>query len=503
MARLSMAYRQQAKQSMVWFKQDLRLDDHASLTKAIEQSKGRVIPIYILDPRKLENHALGWPKIGAYRAKFLVEALNDLKNRLKRIGSDLVIRQGKAEEIIPEMAKKYEVETVFTQLLVQEEDLLINDNVRLGLNKLGIEFVELWNQGLYHPEDMDFDLNAPPTDFHQLRKILEVNPPRFPLDAPTKLLPLPIGLNPDHPPQLSDFKLSPFQSDQKSVLSFVGGESQGLARLKSYIWDRKKLSTYHSHYLSLGGEAHSTKFSAWLSMGCLSARRIWCEARAYEQVHGHSLGVYQLIYGLMMRDFFFFHAQSNPLYFFSSVGVKNKARQAREDFELFSKWTAGQTGYPMVDAFMLELMTTGYISQQGRRVVSSFLIDDLQLPWMWGALCFETILIDFDPSITYGLFQSLALQDLTVTKMDIHPVSTALSMDEAGEYVIKWLEFLEKLPGPYRYQPFLIDRNTLIEMGIDIPEIYSMPIVPLKEIPIFSLTAQQRQAYLLDRIQKK
>jgi deoxyribodipyrimidine photo-lyase len=504
MARFSMAYRQQAKPSMVWFKQDLRLDDNQCLIQAVESSRGRVIPVYILDPRKIENHQLGWPKIGAYRAKFLVEAIQDLKQRLKRLGSDLVVRQGKPEELIPDLAQKYEVHQVYTQIIPLEEEIQINDQLRIALHKQGIELIETWNHGLYHPEDVPFDLNNPPKDFKTFREILSQMTPRLPEPAPTKLLPLPIGIHVDLPPTLSDFKLNAFQNDKSSVLQFQGGEGHALSRLKSYIWDRKLLSSYHALYLSLGGESHSSKFSPWLSMGSLSAKRVWSEAKAYEQVHGDSLGVYQLINGLMLRDFFYFQAQANPYDFFSELGIDRQYQnQVQNNYDLFSLWTSSKTGYPLIDALMQELMTTGFISQHGRKLVSHFMINDLKLPWFWGALCFETLLIDYDPAITYGTWQAQALGHFQFSQMPIHPVATALAMDPTGDFVIKWLSFLSPLPDKFRYQPFLFDAQTLAQMGIDMENQYQYPIVPLTTMPIYALQPEDRQGYLMQKLQEE
>lgn len=91
---------------LLWFRTDLRLLDHQPLTRACQQGS-LLIPLYCLDPRHFGQTAFGFPKTGSFRAQFLLESLADLRQQLRARGSDLVIRQGQPEQVIPALAREW------------------------------------------------------------------------------------------------------------------------------------------------------------------------------------------------------------------------------------------------------------------------------------------------------------------------------------------------------------------------------------------------------------
>ena len=105
----------------MWFRNDLRLSDNETLVRAIQQG-GEIIPVYCLDPRHFANTRLGLPKTGAFRAQFLTEALEDLRNSFIQLGANLVILQGKPEEVLVDFAKQVQASAIFFSKEVTSEE---------------------------------------------------------------------------------------------------------------------------------------------------------------------------------------------------------------------------------------------------------------------------------------------------------------------------------------------------------------------------------------------
>lgn len=470
---------ERAHPSLVWFRKDLRLDDNRCLFEANKRSKGRIIPVYVLDPRDYEVNQLGWPKCGAYRAQMLLEALSDLRMKLKRLGSDLILRIGEPEEILPELADAQGVTHLYTLEPQDPREAASVLAVKEGCYREGIEFVEVEGATLYDLSRLPFELDDLPRQFIEFRRVVERDmTPRAPELAVAKLLPLPLNLRAGSLPKLETMNLAEFTQDPRSTLPFVGGEAHGLKRVKDYFWDRKLLPFAHHARNALAGEMNSPKLSSWLNLGCLSPRRIWYEALAYEAKYGGSQGVYQLIYHLTMRDFLILHARAMGERLFDVKGLREVPRVWEEDGERFAMWWQGYTGFPLIDAFMRELNATGYLSSRGRAVVAEFFVRQLNLPWTWAASCFETLLIDYHPAITWGMMQSVAGVGVSFPTRTYHPVEAGVSVDWEGAYVRYWVPELAHLPSEWIYQPHLLSEEYQAYYGVYLGQTYPAPIVP-------------------------
>ncbi|NJN23882.1 MAG: cryptochrome DASH, partial [Acaryochloridaceae cyanobacterium RL_2_7] len=126
----------QSQTILVWFRNDLRIHDHGPLYQAIQSGCG-VIPLYCLDPRHFGVTPYGFPKTGAFRAQFLLESLADLRQSLRGLGSDLLLRQGCPEDVIPALAQSLGVTRVIFNREVTSEELLAS-NLNLTSNKFDL-----------------------------------------------------------------------------------------------------------------------------------------------------------------------------------------------------------------------------------------------------------------------------------------------------------------------------------------------------------------------------
>ena len=197
-------------------------------------------------------------------------------------------------------------------------------------------------------------------------------------------------------------------ADPRSAFPFAGDEASGLARLRHYCLESDGLHHYKQRRNGLVGTEFSSKFSPYLAIGSLSVRRIWQTVLDYEALHGADDGSEWMKQELLWREFFLWTAQLHGASFGAPGGLQNRRSEAIEDRELFGRWCRGHSGHPLIDAQLNELMSTGYLSNRGRQWVASHFINELRLPWTWGARYFEWWLIDAQPALNTGNWSYLA-----------------------------------------------------------------------------------------------
>jgi deoxyribodipyrimidine photo-lyase len=145
-----------SKRIIYWFRNDLRLHDNEGFLKAT-QDADEVIPIYVFDTRQFkEIEPLGFPKTGAFRAKFLLESVQNLRDNLRKKGSNLLIRLGKPEVIISELARELGVSTIYTAKEAAQEETDLETALSKKLKVYNIDFEVFWQSTLYHPRDLPF-----------------------------------------------------------------------------------------------------------------------------------------------------------------------------------------------------------------------------------------------------------------------------------------------------------------------------------------------------------
>jgi len=439
-----------------------------------------VIPIYVFDERTFFGHTkYGFKKTGKYRAKFIIESVADLRKSLRKLNSDLIVRVGKPEEIIFELADKAKSSWVFCNRERTDEEVAVQDALEKNLWSIGQELRFSRGKMLYYTADLPFPVTHTPDSFAQFRKEVEryVNI-REPLAKPQKsFTPLTAAIDPGDIPTLEELGHPCFEPDPRAAISFKGGESEGLKRLKHYLWGTDAIQTFQDTHTELRGPNYSTKFSAWLAQGCLSPKMIYHELKQYEEEKGENKSTYQLFQGLMWRDFLRFMAKKHGSKIFKKGGVReNEVLNLREDYDLFQKWIDGKTGVPFIDANMREIKQTGYMSNRGRQNVASF----LGLNWQLGADYFESLLIDYDPASNYGNWNYMAgVGSDPKENRSYNILSQARRYDPDGAYVKKWIPELEDVPQDKIHQPDLLSSQEQEEHHIRIGDDYPPALVSL------------------------
>ena len=389
------------KTAIVWFKTDLRLHDNETLVKAIAQSE-TIIPFYCFDESHFKTTNFGFKKTGSFRAQFLLESLRDLDSNLRAMGSGLLIVSGKPAIEIPKLVQQYKATKVFAKREVAFEEKKTETLVQEELFKLRCELQTLSTSTLYHAEDLPFSIKDIPDVFTKFRSKTEHDAViRTIFEKPKKINSpeiLPLNL-----PSLDALGLNFVPMDKRVAIQFKGGETEAIKRLNHYFFESKSISTYKETRNGLVGADYSSKFSAWLAMGCISPRFIHHELKKYENQFGANQSTYWLIFELLWRDYFRFMMKKYKTKFFQEQGIQNKAKSIiKSNSESLQKWIDGRTGVDFIDANMIELKLTGFMSNRGRQNVASYFCNDLKLDWRYGASYFEEQLIDYDVCSNWG-----------------------------------------------------------------------------------------------------
>ncbi|XP_077238506.1 cryptochrome 3 isoform X2 [Tasmannia lanceolata] len=371
--------------AIVWFRNDLRILDNEALYRAWTLA-GEILPVYCVDPRLFgTTHYFGFPKTGAFRAQFLIECLADLKKNLTKRGLNLLVKQGKPEDILPSIAKAVGAHTVYAHKETCSEEVTVERLVSKGLkrivfpsgttnqNSTNPTLQLIWGSTMYHIEDLPFSPGSLPDVYTQFRKSVESKCSiRGCYKLPSSLGPLPSnGLDEIGGwgciPSLDQLGIHKEKCDKG--LCFVGGENAGLGRVNEYFWKKDLLRIYKETRNGMLGPDYSTKFSPWLAFGCLSPRYLYEEVKRYEKNRIANDSTYWVLFELIWRDYFRFLSMKYGNSIFHLGGPRKVESQWSQDQKLFESWRDGCTGYPLIDANMKELSTTGFMSNRGRQVL--------------------------------------------------------------------------------------------------------------------------------------
>lgn len=395
------------KTSIVWFKTDLRLQDNETLLKAIAQSD-EIIPVYCFDESQFELTDFGFQKTGSFRAQFLLESLLDLDKNLRALGSGLLVVKGNPEVEIPKIVKQYKATKVYAKREVSYEEKRTEALVQAELFKIKCELETFSTSTLYHAEDLPFSIKDIPDVFSNFRKKTEKESLiRSAFEKPSQINSPELDVL--DLPSLEDLGLKIIPIDTRAAIQFKGGENEAIARLNHYFFESKSISEYKETRNGMVGADYSSKFSAWLALGCISPRFIYQELQKYEQQFGANESTYWLVFELLWRDYFRFMMKKYNVKLFQQAGIQDKEiPSSQQNTNQLQNWMDGKTGVDFVDANMIELKLTGFMSNRGRQNVASYFCNDLKLDWRFGAAYFEHQLIDYDVCSNWGNWAYLA-----------------------------------------------------------------------------------------------
>ena len=394
------------KINIVWFKNDLRTKDQISLFKAYQEDLP-FIALYIFNEDFYQKKQFGFRKIGKFRAKFLLESVQNLQHNLAELNIPFLIKFGKTKEIFEKLNEHYSIQKIFCEEEFTYEEVDLEKNVSSVLSN--VKFEKSYSQFLLEPDFVFERLEKIPALFTTFRNKVEKN---FSVRKPLKIEKKETFFKLEIPSDKIDLEklgFEKFETHYDSAFPFSGGEKAAWERLHYYFEETQLLKDYKNTRNGLVGSDYSSKFSAWLTNGSISAVSIYDEVKKFEQKFGANESTYWLIFELLWRDYFKFIALQHRNEIFHKNGLQPyKNVEFQNNPQKLEQWISGKTHSEFVNANMIELQKTGFISNRGRQNVASYFCKNLKLDWRIGAAYFEEMLIDYDVHSNYGNWLYLA-----------------------------------------------------------------------------------------------
>ena len=391
----------QNQKALIWFRNNLRILDNNILNKAL-QSNENIIAYYNFDSKFFKSDRWGFNKTEKFRAKFLIETIENLKKSLKTLNISLIIDQCSSSKGLIDVIKKYGINSLYYQKEWTDEEQKVEQNL---INELphGFNLKSYYDQFLYHPEDIMIKPKEIPDVFSVFRKRIEKKiRVRECFTQPLKLDKSNL-LNEDFEiPTLESLKLEGFEVNINSAFPFKGGTSEAFNRIDFYFWKTKKLGFYKKTRNGLIKPDYSSKLSSWLANGSISARQIYWEVKNFENEILKNQSTYWLIFELIWRDYFKYISLKYGNKIFQLKGLDSDIKVWKNDTDIINNWINGKTKDSFINANMIELKQTGWMSNRGRQNVASYLTKNLLIDWRVGASYFESMLIDYDVHSNYG-----------------------------------------------------------------------------------------------------
>ena len=449
--------------TIVWFRgKDLRVGNHEPLARAA--AEGEVIPLFVLEPRFFGP---GRARRAPHRMQFLLESLAGLQEGLSQRGSGLVLLEGPSTSALPRVAARWKVDRVWAHRGSEPGGRARDDEVARAL-EVPLRLFE--GETLAPPGSLRTRAGRPFSVFTPFKRaFLKEAFAGWPHRAPESLPPLPagLGLKAGRVPDCSDIGL------ERNIRLLPGGEHAGRSRLRKFLTGPADFYETLRHRLDREG---SSRLSVDLKFGTLSVREVW--QWSWENLRDTPSGT-AFRDQLLWREFGYHTLWDRP---------EVLERPFRNDFlvfpwefdeKLWTAWTEGRTGFPLVDASALQLLREGWVSNRARMISASFLTKQLLIDYRLGEALYMKYLVDGDPAQNNLGWQWSAGCgcDAQPWFRVFNPVLQGDRFDPSGGYVRRWLPRLDRLPNRYIHRPWEAPARVLEEAGVRLGQDYPYPVV--------------------------
>jgi deoxyribodipyrimidine photo-lyase len=367
--------------------------------------------------------------------------LQELQENLAALNISLLIYLQKPKDILPSLIDEYDINQVYLQKEWTTDEVKELSQVKKQCS-LEINFIESYDQFLFHPSDIPYsEVSNIPNIFTTFRKKCEkYSKIRPALSIPEAKGPENLLKEKTPVPDLHSLGFKPFDPHPHTGFPFKGGEDSALERIQEYFWDTRKLAFYKRTRNGLLGRDYSSKLSAWLANGSISARTVYWAIKEFENNVIKNQDTYWLIFELIWRDYFKYVSMKHGNKIFQLGGILNRTYEWEESESIKNSWIRGTTKEPFVNANMIELAKTGWMSNRGRQNVASYWAKELNQDWRIGARYFESLLIDYDVHSNWGnwMYNSGVGNDPRDRKFNIK--RQAELYDPAARYQNLWLQ---------------------------------------------------------------
>ena len=464
--------------AVLWFRRDLRLADNPAL-QALVDSGHTLLPVYIHDEPDTD-----W-KTGEASKWWLHHSLIALQQSLQQHGSELLVFQGNAEDILTRLLQQTGAHRVAWNRRYEPASIKHDTQLKQVLEKLGCH-VSSHNAALLREPWENLKNDGSPyrvfTPFW--KKLHRIGPSRETISALETLPGFEPGRITDSV-SIDSLKLLPTVKWDKAFYTHWTPGEDGAWKALQHFSDQNLLDyTAHRDRPALAGTSH---LSPHLHFGEISPLQIWktlSNDAATTTTRGIIPATESYLREIAWREFSYqllYHYPSTPL---QSMDKRFDGFPWRKHYKRdLQRWQRGQTGIPLVDAGMRELWTTGYMHNRVRMIAASFLIKNLLIPWQEGARWFWNTLVDADLANNTMGWQWCAGcgADAAPYFRIFNPVLQGEKFDKAGLYIRRWIPELAGLDNKYIHKPWAADPAVLADAGIILGKDYPEPMVDLQD----------------------
>jgi deoxyribodipyrimidine photo-lyase len=421
---------------LVWFKRDLRVEDHPALARAA--ALGRVLPLYIVEP---EYWRL--PDTAARQWAFTAECLADLREALGRLGAPLIVRVGEAEGVLAKLARAHRIGRIVSHEETGNLWTYARDRrVAAWAREAGVFWEELPQSGVVR--------RLRGRDGWAAQRDAFIAAPQ--VAAPAALDPVP-GVEPGPIPTARALRLAEDRCPHRQP----GGRGQALTLLGSFLTVRGE--PYRAAMASpVAGERACSRLSPHLALGTLSGREAAqaAMARAEERPGGRWAGALKSFAArLAWRDHFMQKLEDEPAIETRCLHPATEALRPRDpDAARLAAWERGETGVPFVDACMRYLTATGWLNFRMRAMLVSFASYHLWLDWRATGPVLARRFTDYEPGIHWPQMQMQSGTTGINTIRIYNPVKQGLEHDPAGVFIRRWVPELAPVPDAFVHEPW-------------------------------------------------
>lgn len=451
------------KNIIVWYRNDLRIHDHPALSLAV-RSADHVIPVFIFD-ETIYNGKHG----SSNRNRFLVESLEDLKASLKKIGGDLVIRNGDAKQVLTTLAKEFDASAIY--YTADYTPYAIKRDRQIQDTFAGTETEVRALPGRLIVSTLDKIKTKNGTAHKVFTPFWKtwMNVGRRQLATDPSAISLPSGIKVGSILPLSSLTIK----DELSPNVAKGGETEALRRLESFF--ENDIDSYHKNNNDMGLPSTS-RLSPYLHFGCLSP--LYAESQLPDNEGARSWQRQ-----LAWRDFYHYVLFYNPNNSKQEYQEKYRLLEWNDSSQHLRAWQEGKTGYPAVDAAMRQLNKEGWMHNRARLIVGSFLTKDLGLDWRLGEAYFMKRLIDGDQANNNGNWQWIAgvgVDPAPIYRRLYNPSLQRDRYDPSGAFVRTYIPELKNVPDKYLSEPWQMPEDIQKGSKCIIGDDYPNPIIDHK-----------------------
>lgn len=468
---------------VMWFRRDLRVHDNRALDAALSDSD-HVIGCYVLDDGILSRE-----DTGSTRLAILLESLDELRQTFRKKGSDIVLRRGKADEVL-RVCRETEATALYFNEDYEPYARRRDAEILRRAKALGVACKPFFDHLLTRPGDVLSHAGAPftlyPAFARAARRQLDDGPLRVAASAAKLSHLVPSSSLPDSEPTPTASALGlSIAADPPA-----SGEAAARRRLDVFTAPDGGLWRYSTRRDMLDADGTS-RLSHALKLGMISARSAYCAARDAPRGSGETAGVDKWLAELLWRDFYY-----HILWHFPHVSERAFLSRYdllpwRDDAQALQAWIDGETGYPVVDAGMRQLRETAWLPNRARMIVAMFLCKHLLLHWQLGERHFMRHLADGDVANNNGGWQWCASTgaDAAPYFRIFNPVLQGKRFDPDGGYVRRWVPELAGLPAEWIHEPWRAPEGVLRMGNVHLGRDYPKPIVEHNEARMRALAA--------------